>query len=312
MHCRCQERDRDTNQRPGVSMPGRFGLESLPVIKRFLDGVTVDSCEFNLATLFCWGPIYAYQWGVYNGRLLVYDGKNNHLLMPVGKEIPPEALFTLVHELADTGRVPKVAIVSKSYIDNNPDIRHFFTVEADRNAAEYIYETRSLLVLKGEKLHKKRNLISQFRRRHPDHAVVPLDEGLRPKVRQFALDLLHTMDQIPETLAEEFSAMERAFAYWDLLRLEGLVLTVGGKIAAFSVFSPLTAEIYNIHFEKSNMAFKGAAQVINQETARVLEGRCRYLNREQDLGIPGLRQAKLSYEPHRLAVPHILRLKNNA
>ncbi|MCG8619009.1 MAG: phosphatidylglycerol lysyltransferase domain-containing protein, partial [Desulfobacterales bacterium] len=117
---------------------------------------------------------------------------------------------------------------------------------------------------------------------------------------------------VPQSLIEEAAAIEKAFDNWDRLGLEGLVVTVDDNIAAFAVFSPLNLDTFNVHFEKANIAYKGAAQVINQETARYLSDRAVYINREQDLGIPGLRQAKMSYDPHRLLVPWVLKLKANA
>jgi hypothetical protein len=100
--------------------------------------------------------------------------------------------------------------------------------------------------------------------------------------------------------------MKIAFDRFDALGLAGVMVTVGKEPVAFSVFNRLTRNTCDILFEKANMAFKGAAQVINQETARYLKDKCHYLNREQDLGVPGLRQAKLSYVPSALMIPHTL------
>ena len=75
---------------------------------------------------------------------------------------------------------------------------------------------------------------------------------------------------------------------------------LSGKLTAFSIFSRLNDTTYNVQFEKADFRKKGAAQLINQETAKLLQDRCIYLNREQDLGVKGLRQAKMSYNPVRL------------
>jgi hypothetical protein len=231
--------------------------------------------------------------------------------MPLGKPVDPKSLYALSCRFADMGLSPNICLATESYIEAYPFIDRFYGVQEDRDAAEYIYLAKSLAALKGSKLHKKRNLISQFKRRYPDYRTKPITGTNRAEVKQFTRDLLETMDPIPKSLAEEFCAMETAFDHWEQLDIQGLVVSVEDKIAAFSIFSPLNFETYNIHFEKSNIAFKGAAQVINQETALFLAEKTKYINREQDLGIPGLRQAKLSYEPHHLLTPRVLTWKPN-
>ena len=90
------------------------------------------------------------------------------------------------------------------------------------------------------------------------------------------------------------------------LGLHGLSLLSGGNIEAFAIFSPINSDSWTVHFEKARSDCKGAAQVINQRTAQYLLGKCEYINREQDLGIPGLRQAKQSYLPDRMLKDFLL------
>jgi hypothetical protein len=84
---------------------------------------------------------------------------------------------------------------------------------------------------------------------------------------------------------------------WDILPCEGIIICLHDKIAAYSIFSPQTPDMADEHFEKFDPDKKGSAQIVNWETARHLQNRYKYLNREQDLGMEGLRQAKLSYQP---------------
>ncbi len=123
---------------------------------------------------------------------------------------------------------------------------------------------------------------------------------------QFERRLLADRPSVPRSLVEESDAMDMAFSHWNDLGLSGLMLMVKDEIVAFAVFSPLSSDTWDVHFEKSDMAFKGAAQMINYETAKFLKGTARYINREQDLGISGLRKAKLSYVPHALIEPYFI------
>jgi hypothetical protein len=291
---------------------GSFDLEDRQMVQGFVDRYAIQSCEYNFVNLFSWQDVYKYRWFSYEGRLLIYDGRNHCMFMPLGEPFEPEALYALSHHLMNIMELsPNICLASSAYIDAYPRIRDFYTVAEDRDAAEYIYLTRNLAELKGNKLHKKRNLVSQFKRRYPDFRVLPITKANRSAVKEFSRDLLLTREPVPQSLQEEYSAMEKTFDYWDGLKVQGFLLTVGEKIAAFSIFSRLNADICNVHFEKANIAFKGAAQVINQATAIFLADKVKYINREQDLGIAGLRQAKLSYEPRRLLTPFLLKLKTN-
>lgn len=290
---------------------GRFTLDARKMVDAHTGPDGSRSCEYNFVNLFCWEQVYKYQWFVFEGRLIIYDGKNNCLFMPLGEPLSPEVLYAVSRHLMNVMELsPHICLASPAYVEAYPDIHNFYTVTEDRDAAEYIYLAKSLMELKGNKLHKKRNLISQFKRKYPGYRVTPINTASLVTVKSFARDLLLTREPVPASLTEEFSAMEKAFGNWDALGLEGLLLTVDDNVAAFSIFSRLNRDTYNIHFEKSNIAFKGAAQVINQETAGFLADKALYINREQDLGVPGLRQAKLSYAPHHLLTHYLLTLKS--
>lgn len=312
MQYRCDEKEAEPSQQTLFTDQGGFETGSLPWIQDIFRRFPSETCETSPVNLFAWGPIYDYSWFLYKGRFVIYDGRHNIMIMPVGCPMSPHELYTLSHHMMDRGFSPNYCQVSKTYISENPEITDYFTVEADRDSAEYIYKLESLVQLNTEKLHKKKNLVSQFHRRYPEFRVASMDEALRERCLAFARHQLEEKIPAPLSMQEEFTAIERAFEHWDDLSLGGLVILVKDQIAAFAVFSKLNQTTFNVHFEKADLNFKGAAQVINQETARVLETCGTYINREQDLGIPGLRQAKLSYEPYRLAVPHILKLKANA
>jgi hypothetical protein len=99
----------------------------------------------------------------------------------------------------------------------------------------------------------------------------------------------------------EIKAIENALEMWNQLPIEGIIICLDHKIAAYSIFSPQTADMATVHFEKFDPDKKGSAQIINWETARYLQDRYKWINREQDIGLEGLRQAKLSYAPDRFA-----------
>ncbi len=278
----------------------RFELKDKELIHAYIERFNPESCEYNFSNLFAWQEAYDLSFTLYQGRLLIYDGISQCAFMPLGNALYPEELVVLALQLKSNGLRPYFGLITSDYLKKYPDIENYFLVNEERDYAEYLYEVKSLCDLTGEKLHKKKNLISQFMRSYPDYQVHEIKGELKAKCSLFAKEHLNSQKKQSRDLLQELSAIEISFRYFEALGLDGLVITVGGRLVAFSVFSRLNASTYDIQFEKSDPNFKGAAQVINHETAKYLQDICQYVNREQDLGIKGLRQAKMSYDPVKL------------
>ncbi|WP_320040314.1 phosphatidylglycerol lysyltransferase domain-containing protein [uncultured Desulfobacter sp.] len=296
----------DLQTEPNILKPGKFDLGTRSLILDFLGHYPPCSCEYSFVNLFCWQNLYRYSWFFYKNTLVIHDDRSQSLFMPIGEDLEPKELFALSQKAVSLGLSGSIGLVPESYVEIWPDLDRYFAVASDRDAADYVYMTDDLIELKGNKLHKKKNLVSQFKRAYPDYVVVPMTAKDCKSVMQFERRLLAGMTSVPSSLVEESDAIEMAFSHWDDLGLSGLMLLVKDKIAAFAVFSPLSSDTWDVHFEKADISFKGAAQMINHETAKFLKGTAQFINREQDLGIPGLRQAKLSYAPHALIEPYFL------
>lgn len=296
----------DQQIEPNILKPGKFDLETRSRILDFMSLYQPCSCEYSFVNLFCWQNLYRYSWFFYKDNLVIHDDRSQALFMPLGDDLEPEGLFSLSKKAVAAGLSGNIGLVPEFYVETWPDLDRYFSITADRDAADYVYMTGELAGLKGNKLHKKKNLISQFKRAYPDYSLVPINEGNCKGLMQFSRHLLDAMSPTPNSLVEELDAMQMAFSHWNDLYLSGLMLLVKDEIAGFAVFSPLSTDTWDVHFEKSDVTFKGAAQMINHETAKFLEGTAQYINREQDLGIPGLRQAKLSYVPHTLIESYFL------
>ncbi len=284
-----------------------FNLSDRDKIKDFLDRFAPMSCEYNFANLFSWNDTYEHLWTWYKNRILIYDQTHNQAFMPLGKAMTPKGLVKLSSHLTRMGLNPDINLVCKDYLEFFPEIERDYEIQEIRDHAEYLYLTEKLYSLNGNRLHKKRNLISQFKKRYPGYRIEPIHPGNSQRIKVFARFLLDRIQGPATELENEYKAISRALDYFDELEMGGLGLFLENQVVAFSLFSRLNCFTYNIQFEKSDISFKGAAQVINQETAGFLRDRCLYLNREQDLGIRGLRQAKMSYEPEILFVPYQLK-----
>jgi len=268
------------------------------------------SCEFSFPSLYLWDDIYHYKLSFFNGWLIVFDTRYDYILMPMGEDITLSGLLTLSQSLKQDGYSGDISNVPPEFITRHPELEHYYDLENDRGLAEYIYSAESLYVLSGKKLRKKKNHITQFLRNYPDYQVRPMDSMVRKDCLIMIESLLAENQAVSDSIREETLVIKKSFETFDSIPLEGIAIYINkvaeSKLLGFAVYSRLNKDIYTIHFEKVNYSYRGAAQIINWETAKVLKDKCRYINREQDLGIPGLRQAKLSYEPELIYPAHFL------
>ncbi len=176
---------------------------------------------------------------------------------------------------------------------------------AARESSDYIYRTEDLAALSGKKYGKKRNHIKQFKAKRPDYRFEPLASGNLQDAREIeekwleealAFDAANAGDlQIEKEII--FSALENFEIFGQACGMTGGLLYVDNKPAAFCVASLLSAAVTDVHFEKclSPYARDGGYAVINNEFSKSVK--TEFINREEDLGIEGLRKAKLSYYP---------------
>lgn len=169
-----------------------------------------------------------------------------------------------------------------------------------REYYDYIYSIDRLCDLHGKSLQSKRNFCNRFEAEHPDYRLLPLTGDLLPRCAAFTSLWYERHGESGEDYREEQTALERAFADFDALGLEGAVIEDGGMILAYAIGSRISDDTFGIHFEKAMADVPGAYPIINREYARSIRKRhpdVRLLNREDDMGLPGLRKAKESYQP---------------
>ena len=115
--------------------------------------------------------------------------------------------------------------------------------------------------------------------------------------------------QLKSDYEKEKTVIEFLFSHFEDLDLKAGAIKVEEKIVAFTIGSKINNETFDIHIEKADRNFEGAFAVINKEFVSRLDNNFKYINREEDLGIEGLRKAKLSYNPIKLIEKYIATLK---
>ena len=174
-----------------------------------------------------------------------------------------------------------------------------FTFTAYRDSFDYIYTVEELTELHGKKLQSKRNHCNRFEQDHPDFRteIVTQDNiGLcREMVKKW-----YEVHEWNEQIEQEKTAISRAFDCFASSHMDGLMLIDQGEVIAFSIGARMNEQYYDVCFEKAYSAINGAYAMINREFSRMIAEKypeVRFLNREDDMGEPGLRKAKESYQP---------------
>lgn len=168
----------------------------------------------------------------------------------------------------------------------------------ERDYFDYIYLREDLSLLKGKKYQSKRNHINNFKKRY-EYEYAPITPDLITQCLKLECTWYkaNKTEDDAEDLNYERISMTYALNHFDELGLLGGALLVDGKVIAFTFGAPINHDTFGVHVEKADVNYEGAYTVINQEFASRLPEKFIYVNREEDLGIPGLRQAKLSYNP---------------
>ena len=265
-------------------------------------------CEYNFDNIYLWSRAYPQKIARLGDRLLVQiQGKlGTCYLYPAGSG-PLEPALDLLKQDAAAHGVPLtlvcVTAAQRQVLEDQCPGR--FVWEEDRDGWDYLYDVNRLADLSGKKLHAKRNHIHRFDEQFPDWMFEPITPASIPECldleRAWSARREETEPEAgEESLSEETIAVIEALYHMEPLGLEGGLIRAGGTPVAFSLGSLTTPECFDVHFEKADGDIQGAYAVINREMARMVRQRhpqVKWLNREDDLGLEGLRKAKLSYYP---------------
>jgi len=284
-------------------MPGLnpLTLAHTLMLREYLSKYPRENCDYTITNIISWGQIYDNHFLIYKERLVIFNPKYHYILFPLGEELSVLELRELVLSFRPYYPNAQIILFPRDYVERHPELEEHFVIDEDRDWADYIYSTQSMVELRGKKLAKKKNLISQFRRAYPEYKVMKITDDRLDVILKFTHKWRRERDAEGIYLMTEIKAIENTLNNWHKLPVEGIIICLNYKIVAYSIFSPQTHDMATVHFEKFDPEKKGSAQTVTWETARYLSGKYAWINREQDIGLAGLRQAKLSYLPDRLA-----------
>ena len=272
-------------------------------IERYTLRGASQNCDYAFANMVCWQSLYRSEWAEHEGFLLIrfrIDGGDRiGYMQPVGEGEFTPLLPLLEADAAAMGQpLLLIGMTREGAEQLRTSAPEEWLITSDRNYYDYLYDREALAQLVGKHYQPKRNHINRFTTLYPAHRYEPLTATHAEACLALEREWCRQREGCREgSLAAEMRAMQCAFDHFEALGLEGGALFVEERLVAFAYGSAVTEDTFVVHAEKADTSFEGAFAMINRSLARQLEGRYRWINREEDLGIEGLRKAKLSYSP---------------
>lgn len=262
-------------------------------------------CEFSFANLYLWGRQRA---AVLHGHVVMFSQFNRRSVypFPLGEGDKKAVIDAIIADAQVRGipcRITGLVGEERQLLESLYPGR--FRFHCDRGSHDYVYDINDLADLKGKKYHGKRNHCHRFLDAYPDYVAEPLSEANMPAAVQMVEAWYEErMAADPEgDYHMERAALEKALRDHEALQMEGLVLRNGEEVLAVTLGSRLSHDTFDVQFEKARADAEGAYPMINREFARYLREKhpsLRFLDREEDMGLEGLRRAKESYKPHHM------------
>jgi len=268
-------------------------LKDIEVYKRFFSIDDNKSYENTFVTLFIWDELVNYKI-YFEDDFLILSFYDNCFYLPFGNF--QKGMKALLNYAKEQNIAPYFIASDCEKLNKFMKLyENTYTIREVRDNFEYIYLASDLAELGGKKYHSKRNHIKNFKKLY-DYSFEELNELNKHEFLNTAIKWYEQSEKNKDTTIE-LKGIKNILDNKDILNVFGGAIRANGEIVAFSLASKINDETVNIHIEKTLPEFRGAYPVINQEFAKLLSQKFKYINREDDIGIEGLRKAKLSYKP---------------
>ncbi|MGI6224836.1 MAG: DUF2156 domain-containing protein [Peptococcales bacterium] len=274
-----------------------------------------EGSESTFTNLYMWQDCYNIRWTLIDDFLCIkaqLEGVD-YILPPYG--ITDEGIEKALDKLMEYFASNKLPFLMRAV---SPEMKETleglypgkFIFTEEREVFDYVYRAEDLINLAGRKYHRKRNHIKRFKRDYPQYQHLPLTEDLIDlciiNLKEWCLKKGCEED---ESLLCERNAAIKAFEAFEYLDYIGSVILIDGNVEAFTFGEAVNEDTVLIHVEKANSEINGIYQVINQEFLKNNWQHMKYVNREEDLGVEGLRKSKESYYPVKMVVKYKAEMK---
>lgn len=265
-----------------------------------------ESSKHNFTNFYMWRDHYKVKIAVEDGIIFIIsdDEKTLRAWQPVCTESQRQIAIEKIFSWCTANKGDKTFeffALEKFFAD---ELKKFpaaqFEFVDNRDTADYVYLAQDLIELAGRKFHGKKNHLRQFYKDYPTAEYLPLTAEIIPLCRAVVdawYEMRLTGTPYDKILAHENRAIHEIFDDYEFFKLKGGAILLGGKIVAFTFAEQLNSDTAVIHVEKADPTIRGAYAAINQNFVEHEFSNLIYINREEDLGLEGLRQAKESYRP---------------
>ncbi len=284
------------------------------IFDSYFKDASILNSESTFTNLFMWQVPYNIRYAIIDGCLCVFSKHNDRpesVNFPFGDGNAVSALEKTLDYFKAMGNPPKIRLYGQSqkeFVENRfPDTFHFKT---DIDAADYVYNIDNLINLPGSKYHAKRNHINKFKSLY-DFKYHRMTTDFREDCRLMFNHWCESKRGVIDNIEEQLMAVNRLLDNWENLDIVGGCITVDSQMVAFSFGEVLSRKesIVVIHLEHADVDFQGSFPMINQQFLEHEWNDFRFVNREEDMGLEGLRKAKKSYYPILMTKKYIATLK---
>lgn len=290
-----------------------ININAKALFDRYLNIYNPQISELTFTNLFMWRKYYKLRYTEVDGLLCIISVPDNGLpyaLKPVGEVTGgnfEKAISGLKKYFLENGwRLVFKKVAEDELVYFKDFVSSDESIVFDRDNSDYVYLTEDLISLRGKKFHGKKNHINRFKRQY-DFEYVRLDTGLVDECSRIMEEWCKEKDCCCQRgdYCERYANMELLNNY-TALGCKGALIKVDGSFEAFTAGEMLNGDTAVIHIEKANSRIDGLYALVNQQFCENEWRDTTYVNREQDLGIEGLRKAKLSYNPVKMINKYIV------
>ena len=303
----------------------RISIENRPHMESYLQSFEYKASGLSFSSLYMWREVNEFSWRELGDYLCIAavsnlpEEKDEAFLAPpltrtgrYDKEALRETILAAREIFEKEGMPFSIRLLPFHMLDTVTAAMsaggEALKIVADRPNYDYVYLTRDLAELAGRGYHGKKNHLNYFKG-HYEYEYVPLTAAMAEEAMDFIRRFNLTKELPPEEmelLEAEERAMRDVFINVERLNYLAGAIRIDGKIEALTIGGFLGKNTVTVHVEKANIAFRGLYQAINNEFCLRIPAHIKYINREEDMGIDGLRKAKLSYKPVKLLEKYIV------
>lgn len=298
-------------------------IEARPILDEYLGSYEYRESGLSFTSLYMWRNVNQFSWQVIGDYLciagvsLLEDESEEPFLLPpltrVGIYEPDKLRETILSAkdiFEQNGYIFSLRLLPYQMVDC---VRAAFPpaelkIIADRPNYDYVYLTKDLIDLAGRAYHGKKNHLNYFKN-HFEYEYVTLTSEMAPLAKEFIQKFNERKQGLTprerELLLYEQEALNDVFENLELVRYLAGAILIDGKMEALSIGGRLGKNTVTVHVEKANTEIRGLYQAINNEFCKQVTHKIKYINREEDMGIEGLRKAKLSYNPVKMVEKYI-------